>query len=142
MKTLDRSIRAGISGFILAVIIYLILGPLLTADILSFVPPFIAAIFVIYISRLETLKDGLVASFMTYIFNEGILGTLSLAAFYATNEPYPSFNIDFLTVLYPIVNAVSALIAGYIGVRLVQMMKPRRELPTAPPPLPPPVPPV
>jgi hypothetical protein len=139
----DRSIRAGISGFILAVVINLVLAPLLTlSDILSFIPPFVAAIFIIYISRLETLKDGLVAAFMTYIFNEGILGTLSLATFYVANELYPSFSIDVLTVFYPIVNAVSALIAGYIGVRLVQRMKPSRELPTTPPPLPPPMQPV
>jgi hypothetical protein len=139
---MDKSVRAGISGSLLAIVINLFFASFLTlSDILIFIPPFVAAILIIYISRLETLKDGLVAAFMTYIFNEGVLGTISLATFYATNEPYPSFSVDISTVFYPIVNAVSALIAGYIGVWLVQRMKPTRELPTAPP-LPPPMPPV
>ena len=140
---MDKSIRAGISGFILAIIITLLLASLLTlSDILSFIPSFVAAIFAIYISRLETLKDGLVAAFMTYIFNDGILGTISLATFYAANEPYPLLNVDIMTVLYPVVSAVTALIAGYVGVRLVQRMKPTRESPMTPPPLPPPMQPV
>ena len=140
---MDKSIRAGISGFILAIVINLLLASSLTLPtILSFVPSFVAAIFAIYISRLETLKDSLVGAFMTYIFNDGILGTISLATFYAVNEPYPSLNVDIMTVLYPIVSAVTALIAGYVGVRLVQRMKPTRELLMAPPPLPPPMPPV
>jgi len=42
-------------------------------------------------------------------------------------------------VFYPIVNAVTALIAGYVGVRLAKRMKPTHELP---PSLPPPIPPV
>ena len=143
VENMDRSIRAGISGSILAVVINLVLAPLLTlSDILSFIPSFVAAIFIIYISRLETLKDGLVTAFMTYIFNEGILGTLSLATFYVANEPYPSFPVEVLTVFYPMVNAVTAVIAGYVGVLLVQRMKPSRGLPTTPPPLPPPMQPV
>jgi len=139
---MDKSIRAGISGSILAIVINLVLASLLTlSDILIFIPPFVAAIFTIYISRLDNLKDGLVASFMTYILNEGILGTISLATFYVTNESYPSFNVDILTVFYPIVNAVSAFIAGYVGILLVHKMKPPQELPP-PPPLPPPMQPV
>lgn len=137
---MDKSIRAGIYGFILAIVVNLFLASFLTlSPLLNFIPPFVAAIFTIYISRLETLRDGLVAAFMTYIFNEGILGTISLAMFYVTNEPYPSFDIDIWTVLSPIVTSITALIAGYVGVRLVQKMKRAQELP---PSLPPPIPPV
>lgn len=138
---MDKSVRAGISGALLAIVINLFFASFLTlSDILIFIPPFVAAIFIVYLYRLETLKDSLVAAFMTYIFNEGVLGTISLATLYATNEPYPSFSVDILTVLYPIVNAVSALIAGYVGVWLVRKLKASREL--SPPPLPPPMPPV
>jgi hypothetical protein len=137
---MDQSIKAGVYGFVLAIIINLLLASLLTLpNILSFIPSFVAAIFTIYISRLETLKDGLVAAFMTYIFNDGILVTVSLATFYFANEPYPSYNIDVWTMLSPIVQAVSAVIAGYIGVRIAQKMKPARELPPSPPPQLPPV---
>ncbi len=68
---MDRSIRAGISGFLLAVIINLFLP--VSLGFFSFLPSFFAAIITIYAFRLRTLKDGLIATFMTYIFNDGIL---------------------------------------------------------------------
>jgi hypothetical protein len=134
---MDRSIRAGISGFTLAIIINLFLP--ISLGFFVFIPSFLAAIIAIYISRLETLKDGLVAAFMTYIFNDGILNTLGLATLYVANEPY-ELTIDNLWIVFsPIVSAVTAVIAAYVGVRLAKMMKPSRELP---PSLPPPLPPV
>ncbi len=125
---MDQSIKAGVLGSLLAVIINLF-SPIY----LYFIPSFLAALFAIYIFRLVALRDGLVAAFMTYIFNEGILGTITLAAFYWANEPYPSFNIDTWMVFSPIVTSITALIAGYIGVQIVQKTKPTQELP--PPPL-------
>jgi hypothetical protein len=119
----DPSIKAGVSGFLLAVVINLF-----SPVYLDFVPSFLAAILVIYIFRLGTLKDGLVAAFMTYIFTEGILGTIGLATLYFASEPYPSFNVDIWTMFSPIVSAVTAVIAGYIGIRLAQKKKTAREL--------------
>jgi hypothetical protein len=120
---MDPSIKAGISGFLLAVVINLF-----SPVYLDFVPSFLAAILVIYIFRLGTLKDGLVAAFMTYVFTEGILGTIDLATLYFTNETYPSFNVDIWTMLSPIASAVTAVIAGYIGIRLARKRKTAREL--------------
>jgi TctA family transporter len=135
---MDRSIKAGVFGFLFAVIINLFL-PVSLPMLLSFVPSFLVAILAIYIFRLETLKDGLVAAFTTYIFTEGILDTIVLAMWYFANKPYPSFNVDIWTVFSPILTALTAVIAGYIGVRLAQKRKPAQELP---PPLPPQLPPV
>jgi len=130
---MERSIRAGVSGFIIAVVINLF-----SPVYLAFIPSFFAAIFSIYIFRLGALKDGLVAAFMTYIFNDGIFGTIGLATLYAANIPY-ELTVDISIVLTPIVSSITALIAGYVGVWLAQKMKPTRELQ---PPLPPPLPPV
>jgi hypothetical protein len=135
---MDRSIRAGVSGFFLAVIINLFLP--VSLYFFAFIPSFLAAIMTIYIHRLETLKDGLVAAFMTYIFNQGILDTIALLDLYLTNTQY-ALTVDIWLVLYPIANAVTAMIAGYIGIWLVHKMKPAHELPR-PPPLPPPMQPV
>ena len=131
---MDQSIKAGVYGFLLAVVINLF-SPIY----LDFIPSFLVAILVIYIFRLGALKDGLVAAFMTYIFNDGILNTMGLASYYFANESIPSFNVDVWTMLSPIVSAVTAVIAGYIGVRLAQKRKPARELPA---PIPPQLPPV
>jgi len=124
---MDKSITAGISGFLIAIVIYF-----LSPVELYFIPYFLAAILAIYFFKLETLKDGLVAAFMTYIFADGILSTLYLATLYFPNTPYPSFNVDAWTMVYPIVSAVTALIAGYIGVLFVKATKPSRELPPIP----------
>jgi hypothetical protein len=121
---MDPSIKAGVTGFLLAVIVNL-----LSPVYLDFAPSFLAAFLAIYLFGLGTLKDGLVVAFMTYIFNDGILGTISLAMLYLANEPYPSINIDIWTMLSPIVSAATAVIVGYIGVRLAQKRKPARELP-------------
>jgi uncharacterized membrane protein YdcZ (DUF606 family) len=131
---MDRSIKAGVCGFLLAVVINLF-SPIY----LDFIPSFLVAILAIYIFRLGTLKDGLVAAFMTYIFTDGILGTIVLATSYFANQPYGPFNIDVWTMFSPIVSAVTAVIAGYIGVWLAQKRKPARELPA---PIPPQLPPV
>jgi uncharacterized membrane protein YdcZ (DUF606 family) len=131
---MDQSIKAGVYGFLLAVVINLF-SPIY----LDFIPSFLVAILVIYIFRLGALKDGLVAAFMTYIFTDGILGTIVLATSYFANQPYGPFNIDVWTMFSSIVSAVTAVIAGYIGVWLAQKRKPARELPA---PIPPQLPPV
>ena len=126
---MDPSIKAGVSGFLLAIVINL-----LSPVYLDLVPSFLVAILVIYIFRLGTLNDGLVAAFMTYIFTDGILSTIGLAMSYFANEPYPSFNVDIWTMLSPMVSAATAVIAGYIGIQLAQKGRRPRELPPLIPP--------
>ena len=126
---MDPSIKAGVSGFLLAIAINL-----LSPVYLDLVPSFLVVILVIYIFRLGTLKDGLVAAFMTYIFTDGILSTIALATSYFANEPYPSFNVDIWTMLSPMVSAATAVIAGYIGIQLAQKGRRPQELPPLIPP--------
>jgi len=135
---MDRSIRAGISGALLAIVIELFLP--VDLGFFDFLPSFFAAVLIIFTFRLEALRDGFVAAFMTYIFDQGVVGTLVLATYYIANEPY-TLTVDILLVFSPIVTSISALIAGYAGVRLVKRMKPAHELQQQPP-LPPPLPPV
>jgi hypothetical protein len=130
---MDQSIKAGIFGVIVVIFI-----DSLSPINLDFILPFLAAILAIYIYRLVTLKDGLVAAFMTYIISYGILSTIALATFYLEKQPY-TLSVDIWIVFDPIVTAITALIAGYIGVWLVQKRKRTRE---APQPLPPQLPPV
>ena len=130
---MDRCIRAGIYGALIAFSLNLV-----SPVYLYFFPSFLAAIFAIYVSRLVTLREGLVASFMTYVFSEGIMNAIVAAIFYMTSKPY-TLTIDIGIVLSPLASAFSALIAGYVGVWLAQKIKPARELP---PSLPPPLPPV
>jgi len=127
---MDRCISAGISGALLSIFVNLFVG-------LYFIPSFIAAILFIYAARLQTLREGLVTSFMTFIFSDAILNTIVALSFYLTGETY-SLTIDIWIVLATILSPFFAVLAGYIGVRLVGTLKPTREMPQSlPPPLPP-----
>jgi hypothetical protein len=116
---MDQSIRAGIVGFVFTVIVN-VFSPVF----LDWIPAFIVAILVIYVYRLSTLKDGLVAAFMTYIFSSGIVGTITLAIYYAQNEIYPAFTVDPYTMLSPVLTAITAAIAAYVGVWLAKRRTP------------------
>jgi len=127
---MDRCISAGISGALLSIFVNLFVG-------LYFIPSFIAAILFIYAARLQTLREGLVTSFMTFIFSDAILNTIVALSFYLTGETY-SLTIDIWIVLATILSPFFAVLAGYIGVRLVGTLKQTREMPQSlPPPLPP-----
>jgi hypothetical protein len=112
---MDRSINAGIIGIVLAVFLSFSIpvGPPL-----DFLPSFVIVIFVIYVFRLLTLKDGLVASFMTYLFNIAIVSTVSYASYY--NGQFPAFTVNVSSLLDPLIYAVSAIVAAYIGVYLAR----------------------
>lgn len=125
---MDQSIKAGILGTILALVVNL-----LSPVYLDWVPAFIVSIFAIYVYRLSTLKDGLIAALLTYILNNGILGTLTLAVLYVSNEPYPQITIDPYTMLSPIITAISALVAAYIGIWLTTRGKPPTPKQPSPP---------
>jgi hypothetical protein len=122
---MDSSLKAGIYGFILAFAVNV------TSPVnLYFLPSFLAALLVTYFFRLSTLKDGLVAAFITYIFNDGVLNTLGYASFYFTNEQISAFTVDVWTMLFPIVSAASAVVAAYVGVWLANKRKPTSVLPS------------
>jgi len=129
---MDRCIRAGIYGALISLLCGLFFSDL------YFIPSFLATILVIYVSRLLTLREGLVTSLMTYFFSDGFLTTIAAAIYFGTNEPYV-LTIDIWVVILPLVSTFSAIIAAYVGVRLAQKVKPVQELP---PSLPPPLPPV
>jgi uncharacterized membrane protein YfcA len=68
---------------------------------------------------------------MTYIFNDAILNTISLAVFYSENKPYPSINVNAWIMFYPLISAATAVIAAYTGVWLTKRRKPPPGLPPA-----------
>lgn len=128
---MDGCIRAGIYGASLSLLFGLFFSNL------YFIPSFFATILMIYVSRLLTLREGLVTSFMTYVFSDGILTTIAAAIYFFTDEPYV-LTVDIWVVILPLASAFSAIIAAYVGVRLAQKAKPVQELPQSlPPPLPP-----
>ena len=80
------------------------------------------------------MRDGLLAAFMTYFISSAVNNVVVAALFYGS--PY-SVVIDLSIVVSPLLDIVTAFLAGYIGVRLAQRAKPVPELPTELKPLPP-----
>lgn len=132
---MERSIRAGIIGFIASVFITVFVGVLVPYDP-YFLPSFFASILAIYISRLTEIRDGLVAALMTYFISGAIIDAIVAASFYASGELY-TLVIDISIVVFPLANVISAFLAAYIGVRISQRAKPVPELPPTLKPLPP-----
>lgn len=128
---MERSIRAGILGLAISVLI--------TAFVpanLYFLPSFIASLIAIYLTRLTSFRDGLLAALMTYFFTSAVNDTIVAAFYYSSNEVY-TLTIDLSIVVFPAMNIVSALLAAYLGARLGQRAKPAPELPPPLKPLPP-----
>ena len=128
---MDLAIKAGIFGFIIAVVINISLP----VD-LYFLPQFVASMIAIYMFDLRTTKDGLLAAFMTYLFSIGILGSVSLALYLFSNEPV-NLTVDAWMVLNQIVTPLTALPAALAGVWLAKTRRPTARTPPPPPPIPP-----
>jgi len=120
---MDQSIKAGIIGVILAVFADFSVPPKYTPPPLDFLPTFVVAVFVIFIFRLVTVKDGLLTAFVTYFFSQTIVDTTELAYFYAKNEAY-SFTVTQSILVNPVITAASAVIATYVGVWLAKKRTP------------------
>lgn len=117
---MDRSIGAGILGIVLATIINI---SIIISPPLDWLPTFIIVIIVIFVYRLGTVKDGLIAAFMTYIFSQAIIDTLVIADYYTSNRTY-TLTITAYLLPDPIITAISALIAAYTGVWLARKRTP------------------
>lgn len=134
---MDRSIRAGIFGFILVIIVNFFLppAPSFVNFLLNFIPQFLISLFVIYTFRLRTFKDGLVAALMTYALSYGVLQTLEAALLYGQNKIQQSFTIDAGVIASPIIWAGTAVLAAYLGVWIAGMRQPpprQEQQPTIP----------
>jgi hypothetical protein len=126
---MDQTIKAGISGLIIAVVIT-VLSPIN----LDFVPQLVAAIIAIYVFDLRTYKDGILAAVMTYLFSIGILGSVSLGILYASNQPI-DFTIDVWSIIDQTFTPLTSLVAAYVGVWLAKMRRPMATPPPPPPPV-------
>jgi len=121
---MDQSIKAGLAGVALAIFISLFL-PSSTPIILAFVPSFLASVIAIFVFKVGTFKDGLVAALITYFFNDAITSAIGWAYYY--NKLAPQITVDASVVLSPILEAVTAAIAAYAGARLVRGIRPKKE---------------
>ncbi|RLG98793.1 hypothetical protein DRO29_00105 [Candidatus Bathyarchaeota archaeon] len=116
MNLVMKDLSAGVFGALISVMIFILSPPEVN---LYFLPSFASAIFVIYIYKVQEIKDALIVAFTVYLFANGILGGLVLGTFAMAGEPYNTHWIPQIhdVILYSF-EPVSAFIAGYVGLRI------------------------
>ena len=98
---------------------------------LYFIPSFISSVLIIFLFRVRRLEDAVAVAFAVYLFADALLGGMTLGYFYIENIPlseaYRGYSLTLIDVAGCVSNPISALIAAYIGNKLVLNIWRRRE---------------
>ncbi|MBS7648210.1 MAG: zinc ribbon domain-containing protein [Candidatus Bathyarchaeia archaeon] len=115
-------LRLGMLGTFLSIAILTIAGPVE----LYFVPSFVSALIIIYLSKTKRLRDAIIIAATIYLFTDAIITGMFLGTLYAYNQSlvsyyqqyYGDYVPTFIDVLMYSISPVTAVIAGYIGSRI------------------------
>ena len=116
----EKIIQAGVLGAFFSVLI----SSLTPRGIqLYFIPSFVSSVLIIFLFRVRRLEDAIAIAFAVYLFADALLGGMTLGYLYIENIPlseaYRGYSLTFIDVAGYIFNPVSALIAAYVGNKLV-----------------------
>jgi len=118
--SIGKILQAGMFGAFISVMISS-LSPFEVQ--LYFIPSFVSSIIAIFLFRARKLEEAVTISFAVYLFAEAILGGIIFGSLYVQNIPlseaYRGYMLTLLDVATHLFNPVSALIAAYIGNRLI-----------------------
>jgi hypothetical protein len=120
-KQLIRPLFAGLLGGFLSITLSSFVN-------LYFISSFLTSILVIYIFRINGLRDATITSLATYLFADGLFGVLLLGELYIAritlSEVYSTVGVPgLLDVISYGVSPFSAFLAGYIGKTLTPSRK-------------------
>ena len=121
--SIGKVMQAGILGAFLSVMISSLSSPEVQ---LYFIPSFVSSVIVIFLFRARRLEEAVITSFSVYLFADAILSGIVLGTLYAENIPlseaYTGYMITLLDVVMYVFNPISALIAAYLGNKLMISM--------------------
>ena len=126
--SIGKVIQAGILGAFLSAMISS-LSPL---DVqLYFIPSFVSSVLVIFLFRARRLDEAVPIALSVYLFADAILGGIIFGSLYVQNislsEAYRGYMLTFLDVAMYVFNPVSALIAAYVGNKLISSVEVKTE---------------
>ncbi len=127
-ETMFRYIVVGLLGAFLSVTISFFFGDVLAtiSNSFYFIPSFVASVVVIFVYRINDVKDSLIASLTIYLFAEGIIGALVLGQYYILQTPYEVFwEPEIWEVALYSFAPISAIMAAYLGVKIGPKKKER-----------------
>jgi hypothetical protein len=128
--SLGRIIQAGVLGAFISVMI----SSLSVPDVhLYFIPSFVSSVLVVFLFRVRRLEEAVTIAFSVYLFADAVLGGIIFGSLYVNNIPlseaYRGYMLSFLDVATYVFNPVSALIAAYLGNKLIMSVGPKTEKP-------------
>jgi len=128
--SLGKIIQAGVLGALISVMISSLQPP----DIrLYFIPSFVSSVLVVFLFKARRLEEAVALAFSVYLFADAIVNGIILGSLYFQDIPlsevYRGYELTFLDVVTYIFNPVSALIAAYLGNRLIAGGRPEQEQP-------------
>ncbi len=123
---MDEITKAGIAGFVIAVVID-IFSPL---DLLFF-PPFVASIIAIYFFELKTVKHAVLVAFIIYIFPDWMWGSIGVVALLISGVSI-TYTVDIWLTLNQVLAPITALLAGLVGAELAERKRRANTLPRLP----------
>lgn len=122
---LERIIRLSLVGVFLSLIISSVIAVSAEGFEPYFIPTFISALIVIYISRTKNLKDAIIISALIYLITDALLSGLLLGTLYAQGMKlasyYSAYYKDAPTLIDVILYAISpvtAILAGFVGYKI------------------------
>jgi len=128
--SIGKIMQAGVLGAFISVMITSLSPP---ETQLYFIPSFISSVIVIFLFRARRLDEAVTIAFSVYLFADAILGGIIFGSLYVQNIPlgeaYGSYMLTFLDVATYVFNPVSALIAAYVGNKLISSTKVKTEEP-------------
>lgn len=114
-----RILQAGVIGAFLSVSISFFSPSGLD---LYFIPSFLSSLIAIYLSRARRFGEAVTIALTVYLFADGILTGLMLGTIYAEgislSDAYAGYMPTLVDIIMYTADPVTAVIAGYIGVRL------------------------
>jgi len=128
---LGRILQAGVIGAFLSIMI----SSFSQGVDLYFIPSFLSSLVAIYLSRARRLVEAVAIALAVYLFADGILTGIALGSLYSGGIPladlYGSYVPTLLDAIMYAADPVTAVVAGYVGVRLTTRGQPRTPSPIA-----------
>lgn len=127
---LGRILQAGVIGAFLSIL----MSSFAPQGVdLYFIPSFLSSLIAIYLSRARRLVEAVAIALTVYLFADGILTGIALGSLYSGGIPlaelYGNYVPTLLDAIMYSADPVTALVAGYVGVRLTTRGQPRRPSP-------------
>jgi hypothetical protein len=118
---ISRLLQAGLSGAFISVLLQFFIP----SSQLYFLPSFAGALIAIYVFQARRLDEAIIISLSVYLFADAIIVGIIFGSIYietgdiALSQLYEGQVLTLFDIVMYVANPVTALIAGYIGNRLI-----------------------